>query len=345
MLLDYQQALAVYNQAVQQNDSLILLVWLIGLGCVLGSYLVRHCLFFMQLKLDLCPYLKKYLPENVGAYSANLISTPFSSGYFSPFIAVPKSFKTHYTYEQQQMIIAHELEHIKRGDLYWNLLVMLFQSVFWFNPFVWYALKHFYLCQEVSCDERVLSDKTKHQKLEYSKALLVSPTNDGYNSPMSAAFSEQGFYSCRLMQILTPSVLNKNYLLPSLTLLILISVFTQFSVNTLANFTIDLVKPIMRILPAYPAQAAANDIEGFAIASFTINKNGQTENIQINLSQPVGTFDDEVMSAIKTWQYTKPDRDTDKIEVQLSFRNRDNQPLELVKKGIEGIVVMPSYSK
>ncbi|MEW6996120.1 TonB family protein [Colwelliaceae bacterium BS250] len=340
-LMGYQQELANYNQVIHQNVTPMLLAWLLGFCCLLVNYLTRHILFFKHLGMKECLSLKKSLPTNVGAYSASRLSTPFSSGYFSPFIAVPKSFRTDYTEQQQQMIIAHELHHIRRGDLYWNLLAMLIHLVFWFNPVVWYARKHFHLCQEVSCDELVLSDKTKQQKLSYSKALLASQTSKRLNSPMRAAFSGQGIYSCRLRQIATSSAINKAYLLSLLVLLILINFSMLFSVNILANIRSSLIKPIMRILPVYPEKAATDDIEGYAIASFSINEDGQTENIKINISQPAGAFDDEVINAIETWRYQKPHNNIDEIEVQLNFRKQNSQPIKLVKKDTEGILVTP----
>lgn len=340
-LMAYEEEVASYNQVIHQNDTLMLLAWLFGLCSLFVNYLIRHILFFKRLGMKKCLSLKESLPTNVGAYSACRLSTPFSSGYFSPFIVVPKSFRTDYTKQQQQMIIAHELQHIRRGDLYWNLLVMLIHSAFWFNPAVWYARKHFYLCQEVSCDELVLSDKTKQQKLNYLKALFASQTGKQLNSPMSTAFCKKGIYSCRLTQIVTSSAFNKAYLLPLLFFLILINFSMQFSVNILANIRSVLIEPIMRILPVYPAKAADNNIEGFTIASFSINKDGQTENIKINISHPSGAFDDEVINAIETWRYKKPHNNIDEIEVQLNFRKQNSQPIKLIKKDTEGILVTP----
>tara|TARA_R110001583_G_scaffold43801_3_gene139180 strand:+ start:230 stop:1453 length:1224 start_codon:yes stop_codon:yes gene_type:complete len=340
-LMGYQQEVANYNQIIHQNDMPMLLAWLFGLCSLLANYLIRHILFFKHIGMKECLSLKKSLPKNVGAYSASRLSTPLSSGYFSPFIAVPKSFRTDYTKQQQQMIIAHELQHIRRGDLYWNLLLMLIHSAFWFNPAVWYARKHFHLCQEVSCDELVLSDKNKQQKLSYSKALLASQTSKRLNSPMSIAFCEQGIYSCRITQIATSSAVKKAYLLPLLFFLILINFSMQFSVNILASIRSGLIQPIMRILPVYPEKAVANDIEGFTIASFSINEDGRTENIKINISQPSGAFDDEVINAIETWRYKKPHNNIEEIEVQLNFRKQNSQPIKLVKKDTEGILVTP----
>jgi len=341
-LMNYQQKLVNYNQVIHQYDTPTLLVWLFGFCYLLASYLIRHIIFFKKLGMKECQSLNKSLPKNVEAYSASRLSTPFSSGYFSPFIVIPDSFRTDYTEQQQQMIITHELQHIRRGDLYWNFLGMLIHMVFWFNPVVWYARKHFHLCQEVSCDELVLFDKTKQQKLIYSKALLASQTSKRLNSPMSAAFSEQGIYRCRLTQIMTYSATNKAYLMPLLVLLTLINFSMQFSLSILENIHSSLIKPIMRILPVYPENAATNDIEGFAIASFSINENGQTENIKINISQPADAFDEEVINAIETWRYKKPLKNIDGIEVQLNFRKHNSPSIKLVKKDTEGILVTPN---
>lgn len=337
----YQEKLTNYNQAIQQNVKPLLLTWLTGFCFLISNYLIRHVLFFKYLDINECQSLKQSMPTNVDAYWSSRLSTPISAGFLSKFIVIPQSFHTDYTKQQQQMIIAHELQHIRRGDLYWNLLVMLIHSAFWFNPIIWYARKHFHLCQEVSCDERVLADTTKQQKLSYLKALLSSQTKKSIHYPISSAFSDQEIYSFRLNQITSYSKLNKYYLLPSLFLLLFIWFLMQSSVHTLENIGNSLIKPIMRVPPVYPQKAAANNIEGFAIASFSINEYGQTENIQINLSQPDGAFDKEVLSAIKTWRYTKPYSEIDNIEVQVEFRRPESTTLVPAKKNIEGLLVTP----
>ena len=64
----------------------------------------------------------------------------------------------------------------------------------------------------------------------------------------------------------------------------------QFLVNILTNIRNFLIEPIIRILPVYPAKTADNNIEGFTIASFSINEVGQTENIKINISRTFGAL-------------------------------------------------------
>lgn len=336
-----QDHLIHYHHVVQQNTGSLLLLWLIGAGSLLSKYLIQHLLFFRSLDVSECLPLQKQLPKNINAYCSPQLSTPISAGLFTKFIVVPQCFFTEYTEQQQKLVLTHELQHIKRGDLYWNLLVILVHAAFWFNPLVWLARKHFHLCQEVSCDERVLQNAKKDEKLSYLHALLITSNSQSHPSPIYSAFSEQAFYRFRLTQITAKSKINRFYLFPSSVLLLLVCTGMQSSINNLEQMANNLIKPIMRVVPIYPQQAVAKNIEGFAIASFSVNQQGQTENIQINASHPQGAFDSQVLNAIKTWRYTKPYSNVEKVEVQVDFRKHTSHPVELKKQGIEGILVTP----
>lgn len=62
-------------------------------------------------------------------------------------------------------------------------------------------------------------------------------------------------------------------------------------------------KPIVRIDPRYPIEAARNGIEGHVIMSFDILPNGSVDNIFIVQSSPQGVFDNEARKALKRWKY------------------------------------------
>jgi beta-lactamase regulating signal transducer with metallopeptidase domain len=54
-------------------------------------------------------------------------------------------------------IIAHELVHIRRGDLIAALIQVFVQCVWWFHPFVWWANRQANRERERACDEEVVS--------------------------------------------------------------------------------------------------------------------------------------------------------------------------------------------
>ncbi len=89
--------------------------------------------------------------------STSLISSgPLVSGLLRPTVLLPAWFEDDYTPTQQRAALAHELTHIKRGDL-WALQVSeIFVALLWFNPLAYLARRAFRTDQEAACDSDVL---------------------------------------------------------------------------------------------------------------------------------------------------------------------------------------------
>jgi len=64
------------------------------------------------------------------------------------------------------------LAHIRRGDLFWNLMAALVRAVFFFHPLVWIAERRLKLVQEVAADELAIR-RQQDDPASYA-ALLVS---------------------------------------------------------------------------------------------------------------------------------------------------------------------------
>jgi len=89
---------------------------------------------------------------------ASLISRgPFVTGLFRPVVVMPVWFEDDYTPMEARAALAHELMHVRRGDL-WALQVSeLFVAAMWFNPLAYIARSAFRTYQEAACDADVLS--------------------------------------------------------------------------------------------------------------------------------------------------------------------------------------------
>ena len=89
---------------------------------------------------------------------ASLISRgPFVTGLFRPVIVMPAWFEDDYTPMEARAALAHELMHVRRGDL-WALQVSeLFVAAMWFNPLAYIARNAFRTDQEAACDADVLA--------------------------------------------------------------------------------------------------------------------------------------------------------------------------------------------
>lgn len=89
---------------------------------------------------------------------ASLISRgPFVTGLFRPVVVMPAWFEDDYTPMEARAALAHELMHVRRGDL-WALQVSeLFVAAMWFNPLAYIARNAFRSDQEAACDADVLA--------------------------------------------------------------------------------------------------------------------------------------------------------------------------------------------
>jgi TonB family protein len=96
-----------------------------------------------------------------------------------PRLLLPADFLEHYNAEARDMVLRHELSHLRRGDAWWNLLGECTLVLLWFHPLAWFALPRFHLDQELACDERVLRASPEHE-LPYAQALMRSTGVDAH---------------------------------------------------------------------------------------------------------------------------------------------------------------------
>ncbi|MGC4045598.1 MAG: M56 family metallopeptidase [Armatimonas sp.] len=99
---------------------------------------------------ELCQRLG--LPDSPPLKLGPQIESPLLLGIIMPTIALPDTFQETLSREEQEMILAHELAHLRRHDLLWSLLPALAHTLFFFNPLVWLAHRELRLAQEIACD-------------------------------------------------------------------------------------------------------------------------------------------------------------------------------------------------
>lgn len=89
---------------------------------------------------------------------ASLISRgPFVTGLFRPVIVMPAWFEDDYTPAEARAALAHEIMHVRRGDLWALQASELFVAAMWFNPLAYIARNAFRTDQEAACDADVLA--------------------------------------------------------------------------------------------------------------------------------------------------------------------------------------------
>lgn len=83
-------------------------------------------------------------------------TSPAVCGLFRPVILVPNNLSTALGAEDLEVVLLHELAHIKRGDLWVNLAQTFLQIVYFYNPLLWLANAVIRKAREQAVDEAVL---------------------------------------------------------------------------------------------------------------------------------------------------------------------------------------------
>lgn len=168
----------VKTETVAQAMTLAAAVWLTVGGALAGCSLVQYIVLRRKLR-EAAPYRGEIL-------LSDKIRTPFVMGVLSPRIYLPWDTPQ----EERRFIIAHERQHIHRGDPLWKLLGYLALCVHWFNPLVWLAFFLGGKDMEMSCDEAVLNRLGEDIRADYSQALLRLATHKRLIAGMPLAFGE-----------------------------------------------------------------------------------------------------------------------------------------------------------
>jgi beta-lactamase regulating signal transducer with metallopeptidase domain len=103
------------------------------------------------------------------------IVTPKVVGLVWPRILLPAAAVSGLTPAQLEMVLTHELAHLRRHDMWVNLLQRLAEAVLFFNPAVWYMSRRISTVREFCCDEltcRTLAAAPEQSKTQYALALL-----------------------------------------------------------------------------------------------------------------------------------------------------------------------------
>ncbi len=107
------------------------------------------------------------------------IQSPMVVGILKPAILFPVALVNRLSVEQIEALLVHELSHIKNNDPLINVILVLIESVFFFNPFVKRIAKAIRIEREQACDEAVLN--RQYSPLVYAEALLHTASNSRKN--------------------------------------------------------------------------------------------------------------------------------------------------------------------
>ena len=101
-------------------------------------------------------------------------------GIFRPVILCGRDLES----REAELLLRHELVHIKRWDILWKVLIQLVKFLHWWNLFMWALYNDFERVSEWACDETVMEGRAEEEVNEYLR-LLVEEARDSGKSKKS----------------------------------------------------------------------------------------------------------------------------------------------------------------
>ena len=155
-------------------------VWLAGIAALL----LYAAISALRLRLRVRTAVR--LEQSV--YQSEFVPSPFILGVLRPRIYLPFGLEP----DAQEMVLAHECAHLRRGDQLWKPLGYLILTAYWFNPVCWLAYILFCRDIEAACDEKVVRELGEGCKAAYSRALLACSVPRKLITACPLAFGETG---------------------------------------------------------------------------------------------------------------------------------------------------------
>ena len=142
------------------------IVWAVG-SALLGLWLLGTWLVF-AIRLHKS---RRFLSKRGGTriYVSSAVKSPCLAGLVPAVYLTEDVLQTNST----ELILRHELTHLRHLDFLWSLCRTAAVIVYWWNPFIWLAASCSKRDAELACDEAVAAGLSDAQRLAYARTILA----------------------------------------------------------------------------------------------------------------------------------------------------------------------------
>ncbi len=109
------------------------------------------------------------LRQKVRLLESAVVEVPTVVGWLRPIVLLPVASLSGLSMQQIEMILAHELAHIRRHDFIINLLQSVVETLLFYHPAVWWISRRIRVEREHCCDD--LAVAVFGDPLQYARAL------------------------------------------------------------------------------------------------------------------------------------------------------------------------------
>lgn len=142
------------------------IVWAVG-SALLGLWLLGTWLVF-AIRLHKS---RRFLSKRGGTriYVSSAVKSPCLAGLVPAVYLTEDVLQT----DSTELILRHELTHLRHLDFLWSLCRTAAVIVYWWNPFIWLAAICSKRDAELACDEAVAAGLSDAQRLAYARTILA----------------------------------------------------------------------------------------------------------------------------------------------------------------------------
>lgn len=143
------------------------------------------------------------LASRVTVAVSERVATPVLLGVVRPLILLPPSALTGWSPEEIEMVLVHELAHVRRWDNLANLAQRLVESLLFFHPAVWRLSAWVRQEREACCDAAVVAHtREPHAYAELLVSIAQRTPRRGRLTPVAASGIARGPLAARVRHIL-----------------------------------------------------------------------------------------------------------------------------------------------
>lgn len=217
-------------------------VYVLGVFALFTYHLVRHLRFMRHIRRWQKPVEdtrilavyervrdEMHIRRDIPVYICPAADSPMAAGIFRPRLLLPDE---RLNLTELNLVLRHELTHIKRCDLYFKALQTAAVCLHWFNPLVHVMNRAMNYACEASCDESVVRGADMDQRQYYSETIIaVIRRQSRLRTALSTSFygGKKGMKN-RISTIMDPRVRRMGALL--LIPVLLLSLFFTVAVAT-----------------------------------------------------------------------------------------------------------------
>lgn len=159
-------------------------IWFLGLiifACFTGMafwrlYQLKQSFCFVEEDIrqlfEQCQDEMKLKSRKIRLVKSKKVKTPMIFGLWHPVVVLPEHILKYLSACEIRYILYHELHHYRNKDIWMNYVICFFQTIYWFQPFVWLAFRQMRSEREVLCDLSVLNMLHEDCHRDYGMTIL-----------------------------------------------------------------------------------------------------------------------------------------------------------------------------